>query len=241
MKMINKWNRCLLMFLLLSPTLSQGQNLETILERHFEAIGQENLVAMRSIAMEVRELEGFSSGRHYTITKKYPNKIRLEGMWQEQAYVKAFDGARAWTIAPWTGVHAAQLMTDRERDLFLIDVGIGSPLYNYGLGNTLELTGSERADDANHYVIRCTTNTGFYVDYLVNKNDYMIHLARVYEEDQAGKVAYEVIYKNYKNLGGVSIPFGFEKRIERRVTSIVIDDIVFGQGAPNNIFSKPEN
>jgi len=241
MNIMNGWSKYLLMFLLMSPTFSQGQNLEAVLERHFEAIGQENLMAMRSILMEVREMEGFSSGKKYTITKKYPNKIRIEGKWQDQTYVKAFDGTRAWTIAPWTGVHTSQLMTDRERNIFLIDVGIGSPLYDYGLGNTFELLGSERADDANHYVIRASMTSGFYVDYLVDKKDYLIHLARVYEEEDVDKVAYEVIYKNYKNLGGVSIPFGFEKRMERRVTSIVIDDIVFGQGAPNSIFNKPEN
>lgn len=241
MNIMNRWSKYLLMFLLMSPTFSQGQNLEAVLERHFEAIGQENLMAMRSILMEAREMEGFSSGKKYTITKKYPNKILVEGKWQDQTYVKAFDGTRAWTIAPWTGVHTSQLMTDRERNIFLIDVGIGSPLYDYGLGNTFELLGSERADDANHYVIRASMTSGFYVDYLVNKKDYLIHLARVYEEEDVDKVAYEVIYKNYKNLGGVSIPFGFEKRMERRVTSIVIDDIVFGQGAPNSLFNKPEN
>ncbi|WP_422360494.1 hypothetical protein [Reichenbachiella sp.] len=240
MKIINQWSKYLFIFLLLSPMWSHGQNLESILERHFEAIGQENLVAMRSIVMEAREMEGFSSGKKYSITKKYPNKMRIEGKWQERVYVKAFDGTRAWTIAPWTGVHTAQLMTDRERNLFLVDVGIGSPLYDYGLGNVLNLIGSERADDANHYVIRSTTNSGFYVDYLIDKKSYMIHLVRIYEEDQIDKVAYEVIYKNYKNLGGVSIPFGFEKRIDRSVTSIVIDDIVFGQGASNSIFNKPE-
>lgn len=241
MNIMNRWSKYLLMFLLMSPTFSQGQNLEAVLESHFEAIGQENLMAMRSILMEAREMEGFSSGKKYTITKKYPNKIRIEGKWQDQTYVKAFDGTRAWTIAPWTGVHTSQLMTDRERNIFLIDVGIGSPLYDYGLGDTFELLGSERADDANHYVIRASVTSGFYVDYLVDKKDYLIHLARVYEEEDVDKVAYEIIYKNYKNLGGVSIPFGFEKRMERRVTSIVIDDIVFGQGAPNSIFNKPEN
>ncbi|WP_420582632.1 hypothetical protein [Reichenbachiella sp.] len=241
MKIINMWCKSFLLLFILNPVFSQSQDLESILDRHFEAIGQENLIAMRSIVMEAREMEGFSSGKKYTITKKFPNKIRVEGKWQEQMYVKAFDGVRAWTIAPWTGVHTAQLMTDRERDLFVMDVGVGSPLYDYGLGNTLQLIGSERADDANHYVIRSTMPSGFYVDYLVDKKNEQIHLARVYKEEEPDAVAYEIIYKNYKNLGGVSIPFGFEKRIERRVTSIVIDDIVFGQGAPNSIFNKPEN
>lgn len=241
MRLMNKLSCCFLILVLLNPMVSQSQNLEHILERHFEALGQENLIAMRSIMLEAREMEGFSSGKKYSITKKYPNKIRLEGKWQEQLYVKAFDGTRAWTIAPWTGVHSAQLMTDRERDLFLLDAGIGSPLYDYGLDNTLNLIGSERADDANHYVIRSTMPSGFFVDYLVDKKDYLIHLARVYDEEGLGKIAFEIIFKNYKNLGGVSIPFGFEKRSDRRVTSIVIDDIVFGQGAPNSIFYKPED
>lgn len=227
--------------IILASNFTHAQNLDKILEAHFAALGQENLMSMRSIFMEVREVDGFSGGKKYQIKKKAPNKIRVEGEWQEQVYVNAFDGNTAWTIAPWTGVHAAQLMTNRERDLLLMNAGIGSPLYDYGLGNSLELIGSERSDDASHYVIRSTMPSGFYVDYLINKKDYLLHLARIYQEDQPEKMEKEVIFKNYKNLGGVSVPFGFENRNGRSVSDIIVDDIIFGQGAPNSIFEKPVN
>ncbi|MEP2023219.1 MAG: hypothetical protein ABJH98_00730 [Reichenbachiella sp.] len=226
--------------LILFPGLASGQNLDRILETHFEAIGQENLMAMRSIFMEVREMDGFKEGKKYQITKKAPNKIRIEGTYKELSFVNAFDGKTAWTIAPWTGVLSAQLMTDRERHLFLMNAGIGSPLYDHGLGNTLAVIGSERSDDANHYVIRSTMPSGFYVDYLLDKKNHLIHLARVYKEDEPEKVEVEVIFKNYKNLGGVSVPFAFENRSERSIFDIVIDDIIFGQGVPNSFFNKPE-
>lgn len=225
---------------IINPSLSRSQNLDKILEAHFTAIGQESLMSMRSISMEVREVDGFSGGKKYTIIKKAPNKIRVEGQWQEKQYVKAFDGKRAWTVAPWTGVPGAQLMTDRERNLFLLNAGIGSPLSDYGLGNELKLMGSERSNDANHYVIRSTMPSGFYVDYLVDKKSHLVHMVRIYEEGST-QVEKEVIFKNYKNLGGVSIPFGFENRRERTITDIVIDDIVFGQGAPNSLFERPNN
>lgn len=229
-----------LMLLILVPYASKAQNLDKILESHFAAQGQENLMAMRSIFMKVREMDGFTEGKNYQITKKLPNKIRIEGKWQEHTYVKAFDGKTAWTIAPWTGVHTAQLMTEHEKNLLLTNAGIGSPLYDHGLGNTLELLGSERADDANHYVIRSTMPSGFYIDYLVDKKDYLIHLARIYQEDDPEKVERLVIFKNYKNLGGVSIPFGFENRLENSIYDVVVDDIIFGQGAPSSVFQKPE-
>ncbi|SMD35933.1 hypothetical protein SAMN04488029_2615 [Reichenbachiella faecimaris] len=232
--------KCFFGLFILFPGLVNGQNLDKILEAHFEAQGQENLMAMRSIFMKVREMDGFTEGKVYQITKKAPSKIRIEGIYNEQTFVNAFDGKTAWTIAPWTGVQVAQLMTERERDLFLMNAGIGSPLYDHGLGHVLEIIGSERADDANHYVIRSTMPSGFFVDYLVDKKDHLIHLARIYEEDEPEKVEREVIFKNYKNLGGVSIPFAFENRTGRSIYDIVVDDIVFGQGAPNSIFEKPE-
>jgi len=222
------------------PVLTKGQNLEKILEAHFVAQGQDNLMALRSIFMKVREMTGFTEGKKYQITKKAPNKIRVEGEWQGQKYVNAYDGKNAWTIAPWTGVHIPQLMTERERNLFLINAGIGSPLYDHGLGNVLELMGSERADDANHYVIRSTMPSGFYVDYLVDKKEHLIHLVRIYQDEEPGKIEKEVIFKNYKNLGGASVPFGFENRKGRSISDVVVDDIIFGQGAPNSFFNKPE-
>lgn len=219
---------------------AHAQNLDKILETHFAAIGQENLLAMRSIFMKVREMDGFTAGKTYEVTKKVPNKIRIAGMWQEQTYVKAFDGQEAWKTAPWTGELTPQPMTKEEKNTLLVNVGIGSPLYDYGLGNTLALIGSERADDSNHYVIRSTMPSGYYVDYLIDKKDHLIHLARIYDQDQNDQVERQVIFKNYKDLGGVSIPFGFEHRLEDRVYDVVIDDIIFGQGAPNSVFQKSE-
>lgn len=219
-----------------------SQNLEKILQAHFEAVGQEQILSMRSIHLEVREVDGFGGGKKYSIVKKYPNKIRVEGRWQDQTYVNAYDGKQAWTIAPWTGVHIPQLMTDRERDLLLMNVGIGSPLYNYtGLNNELKLIGTESIQGDGHYVIRSTMPSGFFVDYLIDKKDNLIHLARIYREDNPEKVEKEVIFKNYKNLGAFSMPFGYENRIGRSGSDVIIDDIVFGQGAPSSLFTKPAN
>ncbi|MEO9805071.1 MAG: hypothetical protein ABJF04_17570 [Reichenbachiella sp.] len=223
------------------PVFTNAQNLDKILEAHFVAMGQEQIMSLRSIFMEVREVDGFGGGKRYQITKKSPNKIRIEGQWQGQVFINAYDGEKAWTIAPWTGVHIAQWMTDRERDLLVMSVGIGSPLFDYkGLGNKLELIGSESIQGDNHYVIRSTMPSGFYVDYLLDKKDHLIHLARIYREDDVNKVEKEIIFKNYKNLGGFSIPFGFENRIGRSGSDVIVDNIVFGQGAPSSIFVKPD-
>ncbi|MEO9965078.1 MAG: hypothetical protein ABJF11_04770 [Reichenbachiella sp.] len=226
--------------LLTGSYAAQAQNLDKILKAHFEAIGQEQIISLRSIFLEVREVDGFGGGRKYQITKKSPNKIRIEGEWQGQKYIHAFDGKQAWTIAPWTGVHSAQLMTQREKDLILMQAGIGSPLYDYpGLNNQLELIGTEVIQGDHHYIIRSIMPSGFFVDYLVDKKDYKIHLARIYKEENTSEVEKEVIFKNYKNLGAFSVPFGYENREGRSGSDVIIDDIVFGQGAPASLFEKP--
>lgn len=228
------------LFMLL-PSLAWSQSLDQILEEHFIAIGQNNLIAMRSVALEVRLMDGLSNGRKFRIIKKFPNKLRIEGDWNGTPYAKCFDGQVAWEIAPWTGDSSVQILNERDKDLLLMDVGIGSPLYDYGLGNALELIGSERADDSNHYVIRSTSASGFVVDYLVDKIDKKIHLARIYSEEDPQKKEKEIIYKNYKDLPGVSIPFGYEHRTEQAISDLVTDDIVIGQGAPNQLFSAPKD
>lgn len=240
--------RCMLLrinvfsVLWLLATVAGAQNLDKILQEHFKTIGQENLMSTRSVFMEIREIDGFGGGKRYQMTKKAPNKVRIEGKWQGQLYVNAFDGTRAWTIAPWTGVHIAQWMTDRERDLLLMNIGLGSPLYNYdGINNQLTLIGNETIQGDGHYVIRSTMPSGFFVDYLMDKKDHLIHLARIYSADDSEKVEKEVIFKNYKSLGSFTIPFGFENRIGRSGTDVIVDNIVFGQGAPSSLFKKPEN
>jgi hypothetical protein len=218
----------------------KGQNLEEIISAHLEAVGQGSILSMRSLYMEVREIDGFGGGKRYTITKKAPNKIRIEGKWQEHVYINAFDGKRAWTIAPWTGVYKAQLMTEKEMQSLLLQSAFGSPLDLPKEGdNSLKLIGLETIQGDTYHVVRYSFLSGYFVDYLLNKETNLIYLIRTYTEKDAQIVASEVIFKNYKDLGGFKIPFGYEKRNGRSGSDIIIDDIILGYGVANSFFNMP--
>lgn len=226
-----------LVALFLLSMRAEAQHVDKILAAHFKAIGQEHVMSMRSVSMEVREMNGFQEIEKYQVIKKMPAKIRISGTGQ-QTYVKAYDGSRAWTM--W-GTDTAEWMTDSACHVLLLHVGVGSPLYPYAkYERTLTWIGTEKIQGDAHDVIRLTRPSGFFVDYLLDKKDHLIHLVRIYEAQNAEEIAMEIIFKNYKTLGSFTMPFGYEKRGNNSTIDVVIDHVVFGQGAPDSLFAFPD-
>ena len=224
------------------PFVGYGQTLDEVLDKHDAAIGQEALVGMRSLLLQVREVNGFGGGKKYEVIKKHPNRIRIEGKWEGKTYIDAFDGTRAWTISPWTGVHSAQLMTTREREHLFLNLPMGSPLSRTTkTDRAFSLIGLKNIAGDKHHVVRCTFASGYFADFFIDAKTYLIFKRTTYFNDDVTQIESELYFKKYKKLGAFTLPFGYENRSSRNDSyDIIIDDIVIGYGAPQSLFNKPE-
>lgn len=224
------------------PTKTLGQTLDEVLDKHYAAIGQTQLISMRSLMLQVREVNGFGGGKKYQVIKKHPNRIRIEGIWEDKAYVDGFDGQRAWTISPWTGIHSAQLMTDHEQENLLLQLPMGSPLSkSTKMERVYALIGYKNIAGDGHHIVRCTLPSGYFADYFIDAKTYLIFKRITYFNHNENQIDSELYFKKYKTLGEFTLPFGYENRSSRNDSyDIIIDDIVVGYGAPQSTFNKPE-
>lgn len=240
-----KQNRVIIVacFLLLQCSCfpSFSQEINEVLKAHFVAIKQDNLQSIRSLLMEVKEVHSDGDFQEYSIIKKRPHRIRIEGRWEDSIYVKAFDGIRAWTIAPWTGTSIPQLMTEVEKAEIVSVDRIDSPLFiAWKAGDSIELIGDIPLGGEVFYAIQISKPGRPVMKYLLHKTQYLIHKSLRYDIQNASKLVEEVFYKRYSHEGAIVVPMEYEVRRKGISIDLVVKEMVVGYGAPSSLFKKPE-
>lgn len=222
-----------------------SQDINTILNNHYVAIGQDTRTKIRSLLLEVKEENQNNEEKKYSIIKKKPNKIRIEGVWQGQNYISAFDGIRAWTIAPWTGVSIPQLMTFIETDDIKSKDGIDSPLYvSQQKGDEIVYSGKVLIDDVSFHLLKINSIENPSMEYYLYTDSYLIFKSLRYDREENPKVIEEVIYQDYElqeipGVGEFQQSMRLEVMDENEKVDLIIEEIIIGFGAPNSFFTKP--
>ncbi|SHK90920.1 hypothetical protein SAMN04488028_11127 [Reichenbachiella agariperforans] len=213
-----------------------AQNLDAVLELHRTAVGEQSLAAMRSVQVEMIEREGAATPRIYHITKKRPNKVRKETVSKDHRFVMVFDGEEGQVLESWKEDSLREL-TVQEQALLEIESTIGSPLQLGEFdGHDLFWLGTETIGSQEFVVIRMTFYDNYFVDFYIDRADYLLYKYVVYA-DLSAKVDFEYFYKDYKKLGAFVLPYSFEKRRKGENTIYyTIKDIVFGAGAADTLF-----
>lgn len=229
---------CFLTIVFLFPT--RAQILEEVLEKHRLAVGA-NAQNVRSLLLDVKELSNHGTERKYTIVKKRPEKIRIDGMWEGKSYTSACDGNRAWTIAPWTGTSMPQLMTEREKEELMLNAHIDSPLlFQEGYDKSLQVVTDNQVLEAGFITIRMIQPSGKWVDFYLSEETYLINKYVEYENNDVTNIEKEVFFKQYKTQAGITMPMAYEHRMKNSMLDVWVTDIMIGFGAQSNFFKKPE-
>ena len=219
----------------------QAQKLDSILNVHFEAWGQEQLEHIRTYQMNIFEVGGILDQKKYSLTVKRPNKLKIEGLWQGQMYIQAYDGKEYWRIAPWIAADSAMAMTNTEILNFERSPRIDSPLY-LAKKDSIDMTyfGEYDVDDRLYHVIRLVADENPVKDYFLDL--WSGDIFKVVERDKGNEkyIFREIIFKSYKPQLGINIPMEYEIREKGKTRNVIINELVIGHGVPSSFFRKPE-
>tara|TARA_R110000868_G_scaffold268443_1_gene527628 strand:- start:1608 stop:2333 length:726 start_codon:yes stop_codon:yes gene_type:complete len=223
------------------PHVLLCQNIDSILEKHLKSWGQDQVSSIRSMQFVVTEIKGLSDQRKYEVTRKRPNKVRMDGKWQEHQFIYSFDGVAYWSITPWVGTTEPQEMSPTEVSKLVNSPNIDSPLF-IAQKDSLEMsyTGKQTSDEEPYLVIRVGNAEDRITDYFIDPATFQI--LKTIEKDKGNEryVYQEVFFKNYKPLSGINMPMEYELRIKGKTTNIIVNEIVLGLGIPNSFFKKPQ-
>ena len=145
-----------------------AQDLQSILDKHFKAIGQEKVLNMQTQESTGKILQMGMEIPFKSITKR-PGKAYMEMDLQGTKVVTAFDGVKGWAIQPWTG--SREPVDLPQTDLRPLEEmsDMDGAIWNYKeKGHQLELIGTEDLDGTQVYAIKMTRKNGEIFHYFLD-------------------------------------------------------------------------
>jgi|APDOM4702015248_1054824.scaffolds.fasta_scaffold231358_1 hypothetical protein len=229
----------LISFIFISASYSQ--TVDEILAEHFNAVGQEKLLATNTLTMKGKIIQG-QFEIPFTSMQKRPMNFRSEAEFQGMKILSGFDGTKGWSINPMTGSINPEPMTEEQIDRMKIQADYDGLFYNYKeKGYTLEFTGKETVDDIETYVLKLTRPNGDIVTSYIDAENYVLLKAKSKMKLQGVDTEMETIFSNYKYVNEILNPFAIETKMNGQTAmQMTFDEISYDVDMPDSIFQMPE-
>lgn len=228
----------LVLLFVASLNVANAQTLQDVLDKHFEAIGQEKLLEKETYEIEAT-VNQMGMEIPMVMKMKRPNKFRMEMEMQGQKMIQAYDGEKGWVIAPWVSPEPQDL-TGPQLEQAMEQADIDGELYNYkAKGYTAELLGKEFLGDDEVYNIKLSNDEGVEKNYYIGTDDYLVKRVKGKVNTQGQEVTVEQIMSDYEEIDGVMIATKIESKSPMGNAVITFDDLKFGAPVDDAIFQKP--
>lgn len=222
--------------LLMSFNVS-AQNLEEILEKHFEAIGSKKLSEASSMEMNtIMTMQGISMNQ--TLSFKRPSKVRSEMKMMGQDVVMIYDGKKAYMKLGATGYTP---MPDGQSNDLIRMSDIDGPLYNWEeKGHKVSYKGTEEIDGNKFYRIEIVQkgmeNTP--AVWLLDAETYLLKYQRVKMNQMGVAIDAETEMLEYKEFGGIKMPVKIVSKSDgTEMLSMEFTDVKFNTEIDDALFN----
>jgi outer membrane lipoprotein-sorting protein len=231
-----------LMVVLVATSVSTAQDLDKILDKHFETIGQKKLLDVKTIQANGKAvMMGIESP--FEMVGKRPNKVRITIEFQGAQIIQAYDGETAWMINPMMGSADPMDVTGPEADGMIESSDMDGQLWNYKeKGHQLELEGTEEVDGTEAYVLKLTKKNGNIDYYFLETESYLILKMKSKTMMNGSETESETLLSNYQDVDGYIMAFTIEQKVGGQTAiTIMMDDVKSNVSLEDSIFSKPAN
>ncbi len=218
-----------------------AQDLDEILENHFEAVGQDKLLEVNTFQMKGKSMN-YGMESDFTIFIKRPAKFYLEVPIQGNIMKQAYDGENAWMIAPWTGSTDPQDMTGPQKKGMKMQADFDGQLYNWKeKGYKAEYLGTDDMEGTEVYKIRIIDEDGDEFIHFIDSDSFVILKMKSKMKIQGNEIETETFYSNFKPIEGIIFPFNVETKFGGQTNSnIIIEEIILNPEVDDSIFEKPK-
>lgn len=216
----------------------QAQTLDEILKKHFEAVGQDKLMAIETYIIKAKVNQmGMEIPMDMKI--KSPDKFRMDMDMQGQSMVQAFDGENGWMIAPWVSSEAQDL-SGAELDQARAQADLEGELYNYEeKGHSADFIGKVKLGDKEAFRIKLTHENGSVKNYFLDADTYLIAKVQAKIEAMGQTADVEQRMVEYKDIDGVKVATKIESDSPMGTATITIEEVKFNEDIDDAVFAKP--
>jgi hypothetical protein len=185
---------------------AQELPLETILTKHYQAMGYDNLQRINTVLMTGTLVQ--NDVMPVKITRERPNFFLMESDVADITSFQGFDGQTAWWTIPWTGNPKPQLMPEDRAKEMSSRADFEGILYHWkDKGHSVELAGTDTVENSPVYKFKITRKDGG-VEFLFLDMKKFILLKRMYSRVIRGQeVPIENFYRDYRPVQGFLFAF----------------------------------
>lgn len=204
---------------------ASAQTADEIIARSFEARGGlAKVKAIHSLRMTGRATVAPGTEAPMTVEIQRPSSLRLEFTFDGKTAVQAYDGRRAWGIAP--GETQPRALPGEAARSMSQQTDLEGPLADYAQkGHKVQLVGREKLKGKDVFRLRVTRNDGDVEDHLIDATSYLPVLVSVERTVRGTTIQSETRFGDYRPIrGGYLWPFRLESgaagRSERQVMQL---------------------
>ena len=220
---------------------SFSQDLDEILQGHFEAIGQDKISEIGAFEYKSTVHQG-GMEIPLIIYQNRPNMYKSIAIVQGMNIISSFDGENGWMINPMTGT-SDPIELSGEQLKSLKDRGdIDGKLYNWEeKGHKLEFTGTDEMEGTEVYVLEMETNIGEQTTYYIDTDSYLILKEVNKMQVQGAEQEMETFLSNYKETEGMVFAHSLTvKSGGNTIMSLTFDEVIFNPDIDESFFKMPE-
>lgn len=218
----------------------QAQTLEDVLNSHFKTTGQKKFNKINSMKATGKSIfQGMET--NFTTLQVRPNKFRLEVDIQGATMIQAFDGEKAWFVAPWTGTTDPIELAGEQFEALKRQADFDGMLYNYEeKGYLTELAGKEDMEGTEVFRINQTDKDQNTYSHFIDAETYVLLKTTMKMKVGESEVESETLFSNYKEQDDMLVAFSIESRTNGQTMSqINIENLEFGAKIDPSVFTMP--
>jgi outer membrane lipoprotein-sorting protein len=234
---------CTLFFailLLVSGNLAQSQSIDDILKEHFSAIGQDKLVKVTTQKLTGKMIQTGIEIPFIQMAKR-PDKVRVEGTFQELTFIQTYNGKEGWNLNPFTGVTDPQPMSEDELKSMKYQSDIDGMLWNWKeKGYTVTSDGKDDMEGTSCFKIKLVTKESDVFTYYIDSDSYIMLRSNTKIKIMGNETEADTYYSNYMQVEGLAVPAKIETKMNGQLAmTIVVDKVELNVELNDSLFEKP--
>lgn len=231
----------IIIFILTSTGIIKAQTLDEILDKHFTARGQENLLKINSIKTTGKIIQG---GFELTFSQiiKRPSLSRLEYSFQGLTSVQTYNGKEGWSVNAFSGSLTPEPVSEDELKTIRVEADIDGMLWKPGeKGYKISLEGKEEMEGTECFIIKVQTSAGDQFRYYIDSDSYIPLRMNSRVKVLGVETDIDQYFSNYMMISGVAIPGNIETRVKGQPAgTLIINKVETDISAENSLFEKPQ-
>ena len=225
--------------------MASAGELETIVEKHHEAMGGlDAMKATKTVTMKGKLVINTPQGEMVMgadMWFKDRTKMRTETEMQGMKMIQVIDGETGWQINPMMGAVEPTDMTEAEMSNFKSQVDFLGDFYEAEKkGIKLEYQGTEDVEGTEAHKILVTPKDGEPRTHFLDTEYFMLLLTQSKTNQMGMEMSVNVYYSDYKKVGKLMIPHALTIKNEQFEVNFTFEEVKVNSDLSDDLFTKPE-